>query len=406
MNQERRNRRYAYVYLLNLIIPVSFLSLFPLHQILIGGAMIAAFAGAYLATFRVKRWRASLVLLQVALMMGLMGYLNGAYIWMIFYPLACIATLFKGRRGLISVAVMTAALLAENFVLSLHHPYAISDWLLILAATVAGIGTYFGMIWQTQMVHSREQLHSAHLEIERLSKVAERERISRDLHDVMGHELSMITLKSQLATKLIDRDADRAKSEIRDIEHAARQALTRVREYISGMRHPDLTAEWHDAVKLLSAAGITCDADSGMALHQGGRPELEAQLANGQNLEEPRRVLAMCLREAITNLVRYSGATRCHLKLQQGNGTLSLELFDNGKGVQTSNQGQNSGGNGINGMRARVANVGGRFTMWSNGEVVGPGQQGSSTPSPWPTGVALLIAIPCQIACVTEEGHG
>ncbi|QSO51643.1 sensor histidine kinase [Alicyclobacillus curvatus] len=402
-----RERRYAYVYLLNLLIPIAFLSLFPLAQIVIGGVLIAAFGVVYIATFQLKSWRYVLIGLQILLMMILIGYFNGGYVWMIFYPVASIAILFEGRQMFIMVGGMIVLFIAENYVLSLFRPYTLADWLLFLAAVIAGIATFYGTIWQKRTISSREQLRAANLHIERLTKVAERERISRDLHDVMGHELSMITLKSQLASKLIDRDPERATSEIGDIENAARQALSRVREYISAMRQMNLAAEWKDAVRLLGAAGIHSDARWG--LHWDAEKDLSplSFLSDSADAGGAQHTLAMCLREAVTNLVRYSGATHCELQLQQADGRLCLKVCDNGSGIRgTVTEQSGNGGNGIKGMRARVASMGGQLTLWSNGELIGASRDASKNPSPWSTGVALVIEVPCQITDETAEVRG
>ena len=209
------------------------------------------------------------------------------------------------------------------------------------------LSTFIGAanIYFAQRNRSMEKLRVAHEEIEHLAKVAERERIARDLHDVLGHTLSLITLKSELAGKLIDRDPAQAKSEIRDVEQTARQALAEVRQAIGGYRSKGLDAEICQARTTLETAGVKVE------LHTS-HIELPAN---------QERVLALSLREAVTNVVRHAHATRCWLRLDRRNGHCRLEVQDDGRG------GYQVEGNGLRGMRERVEALGGRLERDSSG---------------------------------------
>jgi two-component system sensor histidine kinase DesK len=182
------------------------------------------------------------------------------------------------------------------------------------------------------------KLRKANEEIENLAKVAERERIARDLHDVLGHTLSVITLKSELAGKLIDRDPQRAGKEIREVEQISRQALTDVRDAIRGYRSQGLVAELAQAKSTLETAGLTvqCDAATTMKL-----PAVQES------------VLSLAVREAVTNVVRHAQARTCRMRLEQQNGSCRLEIHDDGCGSS------NGEGNGLRGMRERVEMLGG-----------------------------------------------
>lgn len=185
------------------------------------------------------------------------------------------------------------------------------------------------------------KLRKANEEIEHLAKVAERERIARDLHDVLGHTLSVITLKSELAGKLIDRDPQRAGKEIREVEEISRQALSDVRDAIRGYRSKGLLAEMAQAKSTLETAGVTvrCDASTIVKL-----PAMQ------------EGVLTMAVREAVTNVVRHAQARNCRLRLEQQNGACRLEIEDDGRG------GFQNEGNGLRGMRERVEMLGGMLT--------------------------------------------
>ncbi len=182
------------------------------------------------------------------------------------------------------------------------------------------------------------KLRRANEEVENLAKVAERERIARDLHDVLGHTLSVITLKSELAGKLIDRDPERAGKEIREVEQISRQALTDVRDAIRGYRSQGLVAELAQAKSTLETAGLTvqCDAATTVKL-----PAVQES------------VLSLAVREAVTNVVRHARARTCRMRLEQQNGSCCLEIQDDGLGSS------NGEGNGLRGMRERVEMLGG-----------------------------------------------
>jgi two-component system, NarL family, sensor histidine kinase DesK len=182
------------------------------------------------------------------------------------------------------------------------------------------------------------KLRKANEEIEQLAKVAERERIARDLHDVLGHTLSVITLKSELAGKLMDRDPERAGKEIREVSEISRQALTDVRDAIRGYRAKGLAAELAQAKSTLETAGLAvqCDAASTVKL-----PAMQES------------VLSLAVREGVTNVVRHAQARSCRLRLEQYNGSCRLEIEDDGLGSFSEE------GNGLRGMRERVEMIGG-----------------------------------------------
>ena len=195
-----------------------------------------------------------------------------------------------------------------------------------------------GNIFFAERNRMNRRLRKANEEIENLAKVAERERIARDLHDVLGHTLSVITLKSELAGKLVDRDPQRAGKEIREVEQISRQALSDVRDAIRGYRSLGLVAELAQAKTTLETAGLTvqCDAATTMKL-----PAVQES------------VLSLAVREAVTNVVRHAQARSCRMRLEQQNGSCRLEIQDDGRGSS------NGEGNGLRGMRERVEMLGG-----------------------------------------------
>lgn len=173
---------------------------------------------------------------------------------------------------------------------------------------------------------------------DQLAVVDERERVARDVHDVLGHSLTVVTLKAELAERLVDLDPDRARAELAEIQTLTRQALAEIRETVGGLRVARLDHELDSARAALTAAGIASNLTS----------ESEPDIA----VVDPRHraVFAWVLREAITNVVRHSDADECRIELA-GN---ALKVIDDGRG-----RGDRPEGNGIRGLRERVEAAGG-----------------------------------------------
>jgi len=183
-----------------------------------------------------------------------------------------------------------------------------------------------------------ERLLVAQDEAQHMAKVAERERIGRDLHDLLGHTLSVIVLKSELASRLTATDPARAAQEIRDVEQISREALSQVRAAVQGYRS-GIDRELAAARAALESAGV----------------RIEASVEPPRLSPSQENVLAMALREAVTNVVRHAGATDCRLTLRRNAGWCELEVADNGRGGAVQE------GNGLTGMRQRVEALGGKL---------------------------------------------
>jgi two-component system sensor histidine kinase DesK len=211
---------------------------------------------------------------------------------------------------------------------------------LALLILLVGFGNHH---WAVSYCHD-EKMRLAHEELEHLAKVAERERIARDLHDVLGHTLSLITLKSELARKLVDRDPERAKQEMHDVENASRAALADVREAIRGYRSDGIFAELARARAALETAGVSVECDTDAV------PLSPAQ----------ESVLALALREAVTNVVRHAEARRCNVSLKRNEALCTLEVADDGRGAAGPE------GNGLRGMRERLEALGGSLRLLSS----------------------------------------
>ena len=244
------------------------------------------------------------------------------------------------RTATIVIAVVCALLLVEGLIVG--KPAVQWAWGLPFAILIGALNVHHS---QTSRLHARLRL--AQHEVEHLAKVAERERIARDMHDVVGHTLSLIVLKSELASKLADRDPARAVIEIRGVEAIAREALSQVRAAVRGYRSAGLTQELESARENLTTAGMEVEI-----INQ--RPPLNAN-------EEG--VLSLALREAITNVLRHSGASRCSIRVDRdADGTRILNIRDNGRGGAFLL----SPGQGLQGMKERVDALGGSLSIQSN----------------------------------------
>ena len=204
-------------------------------------------------------------------------------------------------------------------------------WFLVLIVVLVGIAT--------GAVRVLEQLGNRHRRVQAdLAVTAERERVARDVHDVLGHSLTVVTVKAELAERLVDRDPGRAKAELGEIQSLSRQALAEIRATVGGLRAATLDEQIVAARVALEGAGITAD------------------LPGDPSVVDPRHriVLGWALREAVTNVVRHSAATSCRVEV----GPSWLCVSDDGRGLRDSPE-----GNGLRGLRERVGAAGGAVEL-------------------------------------------
>ncbi|HET6631286.1 MAG TPA: sensor histidine kinase [Rhodanobacteraceae bacterium] len=267
------------------------------------------------------------------------------------------------RAGVFRVAMIEAGMLALGWWL---------DWpwfALLIAASVctsAGLGAMYGHISQLRGLEMRR----SHEEVRRLAATAERERIGRDLHDLLGHTLSLITLKLELSRKLFDRDHEAARRELEDAERVARHALAEVRSAVTGIRATDLAAELASARLLLESSGVAVACD----YPRQGVPEAV------------ERVAALAVREAATNIARHANASRASIDVACRGDEVIVRITDNGRG------GIRSDGNGLTGMRERLHAVGGVLAIDS---VRGKG-----------TALTMNIPVPTAAAAPAPDATG
>jgi two-component system sensor histidine kinase DesK len=235
------------------------------------------------------------------------------------------------------------ALLAAFMAVALASPYfGVTSALMAvgMSATIATLNILF------RASHERDaELRLSQDEVRRLATVAERERIARDLHDLLGHTWSLVAVKAELARKLMQRDLAGAERELADIERVARQSLAQVRDAVSGMRAPALAAEQASARLMLEASNIHVEW---LGLEQPPALTTDAEAA-----------LALGLREAVTNVQRHAGASRVQVLLQSDGQAAELSVKDNGRGASSRR------GNGLAGMEERLRALGGQLVLES-----------------------------------------
>ena len=269
----------------------------------------------------------------------------------------------SGRKHALVVLAITALAAAT---LAIVDPEGIVFWGITSAVLTAG--ALFLLI--SGLLSANAALREARAELAELAVAEERLRFARDLHDLLGHDLSLIALKAELAGKLVHSGPDRAATEIGDIRDLTRRALTQVREAVGGYRRPTLASELAGARVALEAAGID--------LRVSG-----AEVALG---DEAEAVLAWAVREGATNVIRHSGARHAEITIARS----GIEIVDDGRGAATPRDrggavagddrgaGEGPGGHGLAGLRERAAAVGGTVAA-------GPGPDG---------GFRLRVSVP------------
>ncbi|WP_323992670.1 histidine kinase [Nguyenibacter sp. L1] len=319
--------------------PLPYLAVRPSRTAILAGLLgLAAFLPLYLHAITTRRG----TVLPQALAMAAIGFVLSPFggIWSVYtiYAVSLAARLHPIRRAHVAAAGLLAAFLA--FCAIRHADLINTLWGLLVGAMTA-VGTSQAL----DIERRNRRLLDTQAEVRRLAALAERERIARDLHDLLGQSLTVIAIKADLGARLSATDPDRARDECRAVAQTARAALAEVRQAVTGMRDGGLTAELERARTALLAAGITLDAPAPAPA-------------------DPRRqaVLAMVMREAVTNIIRHADARTCRIALTtDATGSLCLHIADDGTG------GPLTDGAGIAGMRARMAAAGGSLTLSSDG---------------------------------------
>ena len=340
MSQQRlhptRFMRYVWlIYLGSLFFQPAFDSSTDSLDWVVVAVLIALFLPIYAATFRARDDRQTVMLIVAFGVLALAGSLfnSGASVFVV-YAAATAGRLHPTRRAVQVIALLVGLVGLMIVISPAPMPWRLAGLAPTLFFTPA-VGA--ASLFEAERHRTNRRLERANEEIERLATIAERERIARDLHDLLGHSLSVIVLKSELAARLMRADQARAVAEVNDIEQIGREALAEVRAAVAGYRARGLAAELDGARVALEAAGVEVEM---RAAPVRLRPELES-------------ALAMALREAVTNIVRHAGATHATIHVIEDGEDVRLQVSDDGRGPA------GPAGSGITGMRERMAALGG-----------------------------------------------
>lgn len=275
---------------------------------------------------------------------------------------ACAFMAFTGRTPWVAMHHMLVLLVLY----ALECAWLGTHWIFIVSSVLVGFAIGLMNVMFRRNQQQNAELRLSHEEVRRLAAMAERERIGRDLHDLLGHTLSLVALKSELAGKLLERDPVAALQEVREVERVARDALAQVRRAVTGIRAACLAAELASARLLLESADIRLE-------YCGEDLALPAEIEN---------CLALVLREAATNVHRHANAHRVEVTVARDGDAVAMRVRDDGCG------GVDAKGNGLCGMAERLSSLGGSLLI--------------SSPPGKGTTLDVRVPLPAQVAEAPE----
>jgi len=286
---------------------------------------------------RELRLRIGLLLVLAVLALYVELAYGGGVPYRFMYVVIAAAVTLPTRHAAWTIATVTVVV-SGVYAAQLGWNEFATSWRDLVPFPLIGIG----MIAVSRLVVTIRELDEARKEIARLAVAEERLRFARDLHDLLGHSLSLITLKSELAGRLLPESPEKAAEEIHDIEGVARRSLREVREAVAGYRRPALGEELAGAREMLEAAGIEVRIENETDILPGGMDS----------------VLAWTVREGATNVIRHSRAENCRVELTQNEDAVRAEITDDGPGPSPT---ANDTGSGLSGLAERAAAKGGEF---------------------------------------------
>ena len=326
----------------------------------VAAAGLAAFAALYLRLFwilpsieadRRAEGRVLIGLLAV-LAVALSIAFGDDWLGLLVYLGVALALAFPTRPALAGIAAVAAASVAIT-----GEPG--------VAVQVVAFGVI--LVAVRRLMELVSELEAARAQVAELAAGEERLRLSRDMHDLLGHNLSVIALKSQLARKLVGRDPAAAEDEVRDIESVARTSLREARAAVRGLRSASLASELDRARETLEAAGIEVDVRT-----------------TGPLPARVETLLGFAAREGATNAIRHSGARRCEIVVRRAGDLAELEVSDDGVGAGETHGARS----GLRGLAERMAEAGGTLDA-------GPAERG---------GFRLVARVPIATPTAPQAG--
>jgi two-component system, NarL family, sensor histidine kinase DesK len=284
----------------------------------------------------VSTWVIIVVLTTLSLVLALLGQGYGSQA-LFYYTSGYVGGSLSIRRLIPVAAVITLLAIVVGW-------YAGTGWLDLVQTIIFVPAIIFIMKSMLWSIMTSWELHAARKEIARLAVETERLRIARDLHDLLGHNLSLIALKSELAGRLVKTEPERAVVEIADVENVARTTLQEVREAVASYRQPTLASELHAAREILTAAGIVYQFEGDENMLSGLPTAIDS-------------ALSWVVREGVTNSIRHSRAHQCTIRMTRNTESLAVTIADDGVGPASSTGIQ---GNGLRGVAERITALGGQ----------------------------------------------
>jgi two-component system sensor histidine kinase DesK len=348
---------FPYIFLIYILFPVYFLTMETGIKQLIGYGMVLLFFITYRQLYFAagKKSFTYLLALQLSIILIYSVFYELGYIFLGFFPANFIGyyrekpKFYRGLSalGLVLLTPFIYHIIKMKTLLSSGELLSYVPFLIIMFISPFGIRS------MNRRMELERKLDQANQHIAELVKREERVRIARDLHDKLGHTLSLLTLKSQLVQRLVATDSERAQLEAREIELTSRAALKQVRELVSDMRTITIAEELIQIQQLLRAAEIT--------YQYGGEVDTSKIPPLTQN------IVSMCIREAATNVVKHSRATHCTISISQSTEKIKIVVQDDGMGLDKNKQ----FGNGLRGMEERLRLIDGGLKLSThNGTVL------------------------------------
>lgn len=309
---------------------------------LVGGAI---FLALYFRGYWVDGTQRLPIIAGIAALGVVLTPMNPGALSFFIFATAFVGGARTGRAAVTWILVITVTGAATAWGADWYHPFGVIS-VGVIAPLVGFVNVHYA-----EGRRRDASLRLAQDEIARLAVQGERHRIAADLHDVLGHTLSVIVLKAELATKVFDRDPAAARAEMADVERIAREALATTRKVVTGIQTTTLADELLRVRTVLAGACITLHIEP-----PGGPPDVSGMNAGAEH------ALAMMVREAVTNILRHAHATSCRIVVSTGGDDVHLDIIDNGVGGIVHE------GNGIRGMRARLAEAGGSLDVVAGAE--------------------------------------
>ncbi|MCY8671668.1 sensor histidine kinase [Bacillus haynesii] len=348
---------FPYIFLVYLLLPISYLTnqTSGIKQ-LIGFGLVLLFLVTYRQLFFIspqKKLFTYWLAIQLSIILIYTVFYDINLVFLGFFSANFIGYYREKktfRRGLASLVVVLVAPFIYHL---LNDPSLQNQLFYFLPFLVIMLISPYGIRSMNRRMELEQKLDEANQQIKELVKREERVRIARDLHDTLGHTLSLLTLKSQLVQRTIDSDPERARKEAREMETTSRAALKQVRELVSDMKTATIAEELIHIQQILRAADITFE-------YMG-----DSDFSNISPVTQ--NIVSMCIREAATNIVKHSRATHCTISISQTDEKISITIKDDGVGMDQ----QTPFGNGLRGMKERLALIDGALDVSThNGTVL------------------------------------